>query len=108
MQSILEGESLLNDASFLIIFRFALIAVATGQFFWMNAALSFTWMLIGGVGIGLLVGWLFMKAHKYLPTDTNTDIVLTLVTPYIMYLAAVEAHAPGVLAVVSGGLFLAT
>lgn len=106
MSSILEGESLLNDASSLIIFRFALIAVATGQFVWYEAALSFSWMLIGGVGIGLLVGWIFMKAHKYLPTDTNMDIVLTIVTPYIMYLAAEEVHSSGVLAVVSGGLLL--
>lgn len=106
MSSILEGESLLNDASSLIIFRFALIAVATGQFVWYEAALSFSWMLIGGVGIGLLVGWIFMKAHKHLPTDTNMDIVLTIVTPYIMYLAAEEVHSSGVLAVVSGGLLL--
>lgn len=106
MSSILEGESLLNDASSLIILRFALIAVGTGQFIWHEAALSFGWMLIGGVGIGLLVGWIFMKAHKYLPTDTNIDIILTIVAPYIMYLAAEEAHSSGVLAVVSGGLLL--
>ncbi|SFE34556.1 sodium/proton antiporter, CPA1 family [Chitinophaga sp. CF118] len=106
MSSILEGESLLNDASSLIIFRFALIAVATGQFIWHEAALSFSWMLLGGVGIGLLVGWLFMKAHKYLPTDANMDIALSLVTPYMMYITAEEVHSSGVLAVVSGGLFL--
>lgn len=106
MSSILEGESLLNDASSLIIFRFALIAVATGQFIWYEAALSFSWMLAGGIGIGLLVGWLFMKAHKYLPTDANTDIVFTIITPYIMYIAAEEAHSSGILAVVSGGLLL--
>ncbi|HSC40310.1 MAG TPA: Na+/H+ antiporter [Chitinophagaceae bacterium] len=106
MKSVLEGESLLNDASSLIIFRFAMIAVATGQFIWYKAALSFSWMLVGGVGIGLLVGWVFMKAHKYLPTDANMDIVLSLVAPYIMYIAAEEAHSSGVLAVVSGGLFL--
>lgn len=106
MSSILEGESLLNDASSLIIFRFALIAVATGQFIWYEAALSFTWMLIGGIGIGLIIGLIFMKVHKYLPTDANMDIVLTIVTPYIMYLAAEEIHSSGVLAVVSGGLFL--
>lgn len=106
MSSILEGESLLNDASSLIIFRFALIAVATGQFVWYDAALSFSWMLIGGVGIGLAIGWAFMKAHIYLPTDTNMDIILTIVTPYIMYLAAEEVHSSGVLAVVSGGLLL--
>ncbi|CAL1518856.1 Na+/H+ antiporter [Chitinophaga sp. MM2321] len=106
MSSILEGESLLNDSSSLIIFRFALIAVATGQFVWYEAALSFSWMLIGGVGIGLVIGWIFMKVHQYLPTDTNMDIVLTMVTPYIMYLSAEELHSSGVLAVVSGGLFL--
>ncbi|KGO91216.1 Na+/H+ antiporter [Flavobacterium subsaxonicum] len=104
--SILEGESLLNDASSLIIFRFALIAVATGQFIWHEAALSFTWMVFGGVGIGLLVGFIIMKLHKYLPTDVNSDIVLTLLTPYVIYIAAEEVHSSGVLAVVSGGLLL--
>ncbi|MEO5681312.1 MAG: Na+/H+ antiporter [Chitinophagaceae bacterium] len=108
LQSILEGESLLNDASSLIIFRFALIAVSTGQFVWQQAALSFGWMLLGGVGIGLLIGWIFMKAHKYLPTDANTDIVLSIVAPYIMYIVAEEVHSSGVLAVVSGGLLLST
>ncbi|GAA4307849.1 Na+/H+ antiporter [Compostibacter hankyongensis] len=106
MSSILEGESLLNDASSLIIFRFAMIAVATGQFIWYRAALSFGWMVIGGVGIGLLVGFVFLKMHKWLPTEVNMDIILSLVTPYAMYIGAEEAHASGVLAVVSGGLFL--
>jgi len=108
MSSILEGESLLNDASSLIIFRFAMVAVATGQFVWHEAALSFGWMLIGGVGLGLLIGWIFMKAHKYLPTDANMDIVLTLVAPYAMYIAAESVHSSGVLAVVSGGLLLSS
>jgi monovalent cation/hydrogen antiporter len=106
MSSILEGESLLNDASSLIIFRFALIAVGTGQFIWYNAALSFGWAVIGGALIGLIIGWIFMKAHRYLPTNANMDIALTLVTPYVMYIAAEEAHASGVLAVVCGGLLL--
>lgn len=106
VSSILEGESLLNDASALIIFRFAVIAVTTGQFVWYNATLNFGWMLIGGIGIGLLIGWLFMKLHKLLPTDVRMDIVLTIVTPYLMYIAAEEVHSSGVLAVVSGGLLL--
>lgn len=106
VSSILEGESLLNDASSLIIFRFAMIAVATEQFIFHKAALSFSWMIIGGVSIGLLIGWVFMKAHKYLPTDVNADSVLTLLTPYIIYLAAEEVHCSGVLAVVSAGLLL--
>lgn len=104
--SILEGESLLNDASSLIVFRFALITVAIGQFIWHQAALSFGWMIIGGMGIGLAVGWLIMQMHKRLPTDANTDLVLTLLTPYAMYILAEEVHSSGVLAVVSGGLLL--
>ncbi len=104
--SILEGESLLNDASSLIIFRFAFIAVATGQFVWYNAALTFGWMVLGGIACGLLVGYVIMKMHKYLPTDGNIDVALTIVTPYIMYIVAEEIDSSGVLAVVSGGLLL--
>lgn len=106
LSAILEGESLLNDASSLIIFRFAMIAAATGQFIWYDAVGDFFWMILAGTGIGLLIGFLFMNAHKVLPTDVNMDIILTLVAPYVMYIAAEEAQASGVLAVVSGGLFL--
>ena len=106
LESILEGESLLNDASSLIILRFALIAVATGQFIWHEAALSFVWMVVGGTAIGLLVGYIFKKAHKFLPTDVNMDIILTMVAPYTMYIIAEQFHSSGILAVVSGGLFL--
>ncbi|MFP3541236.1 cation:proton antiporter, partial [Pseudomonas sp. SIMBA_044] len=63
-------------------------------------------MLVGGIGIGLLIGFIFMKGHKYLPTDANMDTILTIVAPYVMYIAAEEVHSSGVLAVVSGGLLL--
>ncbi len=106
--AILEGESLLNDASSLIIFRFALIAVGTGQFVWHTAALSFVWMVIGGAGIGLALAWLFVKAHKYLPTDASSDTVLTIIEPYILYWVAEQAHSSGVMAVVCGGLYMST
>ncbi len=105
--AILEGESLLNDASSLIIFRFALVAVGTGQFIWQQAAFSFLWMVIGGVMIGLLVGWIFVQAHRRLPTDVPSDIALTLIEPYLLYWMAEQMHSSGVLAVVSGGLFMA-
>jgi len=105
--AILEGESLLNDASSLIIFRFALAAVGTGQFIFQDAMMSFSWMIVGGVGIGLLLGWVFMQAHKLLPTDAPSDIVFTLIEPYFLYWIAEQLHSSGVLAVVSGGLFLA-
>lgn len=106
-KAILEGESLLNDASSLIIFRFALVAVGTGQFIFQKAMIDFSWMVVGGIGIGLLLGWLFMKAHKLLPTDATSDIVLTLLEPYFLYWVAEQAHSSGILAVVTGGLFLA-
>lgn len=106
ISSILEGESLLNDASSLIVFRFALIAVDTGRFVFHEAALSFVAVIIGGILVGLAIGCVFYFLHRKLPTDTNSDIVLTLVTPYVMYVAAEALHVSGVLAVVSGGLFL--
>lgn len=106
--AILEGESLLNDASSLIIFRFALIAVGTGQFVWQEASLDFVWMLIGGTGIGLLLAWIFVQVHKRLPTDASSDIALTLIEPYLMYWVAEQIHCSGVLAVVCGGLYMSS
>ncbi len=104
--TILEGESLLNDASALIIFRFALVAVGTGQFIWHEAAGTFLWMVFGGAGIGLLLAWIFVQLHKRLPTDASSDIALTIIEPYAMYWVAEQIHCSGVLAVVSGGLFM--
>ena len=104
--SIIEGESLLNDASSLIVFRFALVAVATGQFRWEEAGASFLLVVTMGVIIGLAVGGIFYAIHRWMPTTSSVDIVLTLVTPYCMYYAAEHFHYSGVLAVVSGGLLL--
>lgn len=106
--AILEGESLLNDASSLIIFRFALIAIGTGQLIWHDVAMSFAWMVTGGVGIGLLIAWLFVQAHKRLPTDASSDIALTIIEPYLMYWVAEQLHSSGVLAVVCGGLYMSS
>jgi len=104
--SIVEGESLLNDASSLIVFRFALAAVITGQFHFGGAVMSFFLVVIMGILIGLAVGFIFFAIHRWLPTTTSIEIVLTLVTPYCMYYAAEHFHFSGVLAVVSGGLLL--
>jgi len=106
--AILEGESLLNDASSLIIFRFALVAVGTGQFIWQDAVMSFGWMVLGGVAVGLLIALLFIKAHRWLPTDAPSDIVLTFICPYLMYWTAEQLSTSGILAVVTGGLFMAS
>lgn len=106
--SILEGESLLNDASSLIVFRFALAAILTGQFVLKSAILEFFVAAIMGIVIGVAIGLIIYKMHFYLPTTPSIDAVLTVMTPYVMYLAAEQFHFSGVLAVVSGGLFLSS
>jgi CPA1 family monovalent cation:H+ antiporter len=104
--SVAEGESLLNDASSLIVFRFALAAVITGQFHFKEAATSFVLVIVMGILIGLLVAFVFYSIHRWLPTTPSIDIVLTFVAPYCMYYFAEHFHFSGVLAVVSGGLLL--
>jgi monovalent cation/hydrogen antiporter len=106
--SIVEGESLLNDASSLIVFRFALAAVITGQFHFQQAVGSFILVIFMGILIGLLAGLVFYAIHRWLATSTSIAIVLTLLTPYCMYYLAEHFHFSGVLAVVSGGLFLSS
>ena len=106
--SIIEGESLLNDASSLIVFRFALLAVITGQFNFQQAALSFVLVIVMGILIGLIVGLAFYYIYRLLPTTTSIEIILSLLTPYCMYYCAEQFHFSGVLAVVSGGLLLSS
>ncbi|XHR96953.1 cation:proton antiporter [Mucilaginibacter sp. UC70_90] len=86
--AIVEGESLLNDASSLVIFRFALAAVVTGKFALGQATLSFVLVIVMGIVIGLAVGLVFYTIHRWLPTTANIDIILTFITPYAMYMAA--------------------
>jgi len=106
--SVLEGESLMNDASSLVVFRFALATVTTGTFVFSEAAVSFVVVIVMGIVCGIGVALVFYAIHRWLPTTTQIDIVLTFLTPYVMYMVAEEFHFSGVLAVVSGGLFLST
>ena len=108
MVSIVEGEGLLNDASSLIVFRFALAAVITGEFYLTEAVGEFFLVVIMGIAIGLLFGLIIYAIYRFLPTATNIEIVLSLVTPYLMYYFAEHFHFSGVLSVVSGGLFLSS
>lgn len=104
--AILEGESLVNDASSLIVFRFALVSVLSGQFVLQEAILEFFLAAGMGVVVGLAVANIMYVIHRFLPTTSSIDASLTLMTPYFMYLAAEYFHFSGVMAVVSGGLFL--
>ncbi|NML35781.1 Na+/H+ antiporter [Chitinophaga sp. G-6-1-13] len=104
--TVLEGESLINDASSLIVFRFAALAVVSGQFVMHQAVGDFFLSAGMGILIGLAVANIMYAIHRWLPTTPSIDSALTLMTPYFIYLAAEQFHFSGVLAVVSGGLFL--
>jgi len=108
VSALLEGESLVNDASSLIVFKFALATVTTGTFILQDAAVNFVSVAGLGVIIGMAIGGIFYAIHRWLPTTENIDTVLTLLTPYFMYIAAEHFEASGVMAVVSGGLLLSS
>ncbi|QNF34454.1 Na+/H+ antiporter [Adhaeribacter swui] len=104
--TVLEGESLVNDASGLIAYRYAVAAVLTGQFVIWEAGLQFVVVGAAGIIIGLLVGYGVYYLHKFIDGIPTIDTALTLVTPYLSFLLAEHFHFSGVLAVVTSGLFL--
>jgi Na+/H+ antiporter len=101
--TVLEGESLVNDASGLVLYKFAVAAVLTGTFSFLDASVQFVAVSIGGIVIGLLMGLLFVFIHRQLG-DTFIEVLTTLSVPYIAYIFAESLHASGVLAVVVAGL----
>jgi monovalent cation/hydrogen antiporter len=104
--AILEGESLVNDATGLIAYRYAITFVATGVFGIWNAGLQFLIVAIGGIVFGLAVGYLFKKIHQITPDNPTVDTAFTFLAPYVAYLSAEWFHLSGVLAVVTAGLFV--
>ncbi|MCK8495617.1 MULTISPECIES: Na+/H+ antiporter [Spirosoma] len=103
--AILEGESLLNDASALIAYRYAVAAVMTGHFVLWEASLQFLLVAGGGLLIGGVLGWLVATVlHRIDSSTTQTGLIL--LAPYVAYLAAEHAHTSGILAVVSAGLLI--
>ncbi|MEO6166953.1 MAG: Na+/H+ antiporter [Chitinophagales bacterium] len=104
--TLLEGESLVNDASSLIVFRFAIVAILSGQFSLIEATGQFFLVAIMGVVVGLVVANVVYAIHRFLPTTPSVDTALTLISPYLCYLIAEHFHFSGVLAVVAAGLFL--
>ncbi|MGJ7030804.1 Na+/H+ antiporter [Niabella hirudinis] len=104
--NLLEGESLVNDASSLIVYRFALLAVVSGQFSVWTAAKSFFIVAGAGLLIGLAIAFLIYLILRFFPTTSAIDSAFTLLSPYVMYLVAEHFNCSGVLSVVAGGLFL--
>ena len=103
--TILEGESLVNDATGLVAYRFALAAVATGNFSFTQAGGRFGLVAAGGVAVGLAVGWLVAQIHRRME-NFELETVITLLTPYAAYIPDEHLGVSGVLATVAAGGYL--
>jgi CPA1 family monovalent cation:H+ antiporter len=103
--TILEGESLVNDATALVAYRFAVVAVATGSFSLVQAGGEFLFIAAGGILVGLIAGWLAAWFHRRVD-DAPIEITVSLLTPFAAYLSAERLGVSGVLAVVTAGLYL--
>src|SRR6516164_10946545 len=103
--TILDGESLVNDATALVAYRFALAAMMSGSFSLSEASVRFVLVALGGTGIGLAAGWLASHLQRRLD-DPPVQITISLLTPFAAYIPAERLQVSGVLAVVAAGLFL--
>lgn len=103
--TVLEGESLVNDASALVLYRTAVAAAVLGKFSWGESVVRF--FIDAGIGvlIGLLVGWLIIRAACW-TKDALAETLLTLAGPYVAWLSAETLHVSAVLACVAGGLYV--
>lgn len=104
--TILEGESLVNDASALIAYRMAIAAIGTGSFVMWEAVVNFSFVSLGGIVAGLVIGLLVIIIQKKIVDSSIIATSLSLLTPFLAYLAAERLHTSGVLAVVTVGLMM--
>jgi Na+/H+ antiporter len=103
--TVLEGESLINDATALVAYRIAVATAVGGSFVLWEAGLRFVAGVVGGVAVGLIVGWLVAVIRRRLE-DPPAEIVVSVVTGYAAYLPAERLGVSGVLAAVTAGLFI--
>ncbi|GHT87294.1 Na+:H+ antiporter [Betaproteobacteria bacterium] len=108
LMHILEGESLLNDASGLVCFRFAVAAALTGSFSIVSASGTFLWMALAGLALGVAVTLAIAQTQRWLSRhlgeETGSPILISLLTPFGAYLAAEHFGASGILAAVAAGV----
>ena len=102
---VLEGEGLANDATALILYRFAVAAVSTGMFSFDRAAGTFALIVVGEIAFGIGVGWFSLRLRRW-ARDPRVEITLSLMTPYIAFLVPEQLGGSGVLATVAAGLFV--
>lgn len=102
---VLEGEGLANDATALILYRFAVAAVATASFSFDRAAATFAAIVVGEVIWGIGVGWLSLRLRQW-AGDPRVEITLSLMTPYVAFWVPEHLGGSGVLATVACGLYV--
>src|SRR6202044_3351240 len=102
---VLEGEGLANDATALILYRFAVAAVGTGLFSLGEAAGTFALIVVGEIAYGIGVGWFSLRLRRW-ARDPRVEITLSLMTPYVAFLVPQPLGGSGVLATVAAGLFV--
>jgi Na+/H+ antiporter len=106
ISTLLEGESLLNDATGLLALEFGLTLLLSGHTLsFGESVLRLSWLIAGGLGVGLLLGSIMTVIERWID-DGPLEVATSLIVPYVAYLAAEELRASGVLAVVVCGLYL--
>ncbi|WP_024537593.1 Na+/H+ antiporter [Comamonas badia] len=106
---VLEGESLLNDASGLVALKFSVAATLTGLFSWNEVARDFTWMAVGGLGVGALLGWGFSHArgtitHRLGDVAATQMVLLLVLLPFAAYIVGEKIGVSGILSAVAAGV----
>src|SRR5271168_296292 len=99
------GEGLANDATALILYRFAVAAVATGVFSFGHAAGEFAVIVVGEIAFGIGIGWFSLRLRRW-AHDPHVEITLSLLTPYAAFLIPQQLGGSGVLATVAAGLYV--
>ena len=103
--NVIEGESLVNDGTALVIYGAAVAAAVGGDFSLASATLEFFGGIAGGIAVGLVVGWLVSEVRARMD-DIPTEVTISLFTGFAAYLPAEQLHVSGVLAAVTSGIFL--
>jgi monovalent cation/hydrogen antiporter len=103
--AVIEGESLVNDGTALVLFRFAVAAVVTGTFSLANATATLIWSVVGGIAIGLAIGHVIRLVRRRLD-NPPLEVMIAFLTGYFAFLPASAIGASGVLAVVTAGVYM--
>lgn len=105
IQKVLQGESLVNDASGLVAYQFAVAALVAGTFSMSSAAVEFAWVSVAGTGAGLVMAWVISQILRRIQ-EPVVELTISIMVPFMVYLAAEGIGGSGILAVVAAGMFI--